>query len=151
MTDFKLKTDSIQISLATGCDIKNITSQVNQMVMESTIENGIVNIFVVGSTGSITTIEYEPGVVEDLKRVIDEIAPQVGDMVCYARQSGITYDSTGSYKSHCDIVVSTKGNQIEVIGGNVNQAVTKKILKTGYKGTLLDSSANWFAVIKNNI
>ena len=76
MTDFKLKTDSIQISLATGCDIKNITSQVNQMVMESTIENGIVNIFIVGSTGSITTIEYEPGVVEDLKRVIDEIAPQ---------------------------------------------------------------------------
>lgn len=82
---------------------------------------------------------------------IDEIAPQVGDMVCYARQTGITYDSTGSYKSHCDIVVSTKGNQIEVIGGNVNQAVTKKILKTGYKGTLLDSSKNWFAVIKNNI
>jgi secondary thiamine-phosphate synthase enzyme len=76
MTDFKLKTDSIQISLATGCDIKNITSQVNQMVMESTIENGIVNIFVVGSTGSVTTIEYEPGVVEDLKRAIDEIAPQ---------------------------------------------------------------------------
>ena len=76
MTDFKLKTDSIQISLATGCDIKNITSQVNQMVMESTIENGVVNIFVVGSTGSVTTIEHEPGVVEDLKRAIDDIAPQ---------------------------------------------------------------------------
>jgi hypothetical protein len=80
-----------------------------------------------------------------------EIAPKVGDLVCYARQSGIDYDTTGSYKSHCDIVVSTKGNQIEVIGGNVNQAVTKKILKTNSKGILLDSSKNWFTVIKNNI
>ena len=80
-----------------------------------------------------------------------EIAPKVGDLVCYARQSGIDYDTTGSYKSHCDIVVSTKGDKIEVIGGNVNQAVTKKILKTNSKGILLDSSKNWFTVIKNNI
>jgi len=82
---------------------------------------------------------------------VNEYSPKVGDMVCYARQSGINYDTTGSYKSHCDIVVSTKGNQIEVIGGNVNQSVTKKILKTNSKGILLDSSKNWFTVIKNNI
>ncbi len=75
MTQLKIKTDTINISLATGCDIKNITTQINKIVMESAIENGMVNIFVVGSTGSITTIEYEPGVVEDLKRAINEIAP----------------------------------------------------------------------------
>jgi secondary thiamine-phosphate synthase enzyme len=33
---------------------------------------------VVGSTGSITTIEYEPGVVEDLKAAVDRLAPQGG-------------------------------------------------------------------------
>ena len=76
MTQFKIETDTILISLATGCDIKNITSQINQVVIESAIENGMVNIFVVGSTGSVTTIEYEPGVVQDLKRAIEEIAPQ---------------------------------------------------------------------------
>ena len=82
---------------------------------------------------------------------INEVAPEIGDMVCYARQSGVNYDTTGSYKSHCDVVVSTKGNQIEVIGGNVNQAVTKKILKTDSKGLLIDTNNKWFTVIKNNI
>ena len=72
-------------------------------------------------------------------------------MVCYARQNSISYDTTGSYKSHCDIVVSTKGNQIEVIGGNVNQSVTKKILRTDSKGRLIDDNYKWFTVIKNNI
>ena len=76
MTELKIKTDTLNISLATGCDIKNITTQINQVVIDSGIENGMVNIFVVGSTGSVTTIEYEPGVVEDLKRAIEEIAPQ---------------------------------------------------------------------------
>ncbi len=76
MAEVKMQTDTLKVSLATGCDIKNITSQVNQAVIDSGIENGMVNIFVVGSTGSVTTIEYEPGVVEDLKRAIDEIAPQ---------------------------------------------------------------------------
>jgi secondary thiamine-phosphate synthase enzyme len=75
MAELKVKTDTIHVSLAIGCDIKNITGQINQIVTRSTIKNGMVNIFVVGSTGSVTTIEYEPGVVEDLKRAIDEIAP----------------------------------------------------------------------------
>ena len=82
---------------------------------------------------------------------LNEYAPKVGDMVCYSRQDGINYDTKGSYKSHCDIVVSTKPNQIEVIGGNVNQSVTKKVLRTNSKGLLIDTKNKWFAVIKNNI
>ena len=76
MSELKIKTDIINIDLAIGCDIKNITNQINKIIMKSTIETGMANIFVVGSTGSVTTIEYESGVVEDLKRAIDEIAPQ---------------------------------------------------------------------------
>ena len=76
MSELKIKTDIINIELAIGCDIKNITSQVNKIILKSTIETGMVNIFVVGSTGSVTTIEFEPGVVEDLKHTIDEIAPK---------------------------------------------------------------------------
>jgi secondary thiamine-phosphate synthase enzyme len=75
MPELQLKTETISIELKTGCDIKNITSQINQIVTNSAIQNGMVNIFIVGSTGSVTTIEYEPGVVEDLKRAINEIAP----------------------------------------------------------------------------
>lgn len=82
---------------------------------------------------------------------LNELSPKIGDMVCYSRQSGINYDSKGSYKSHCDIVVAVKRNQIEVVGGNVADSVTKKILRTDSKGKLIDKNYNWFAVIKNNI
>ncbi len=82
---------------------------------------------------------------------VNELSPKVGDLVCYSRQSGVNYDTRGSYKSHCDLVVSVKKNEIEVIGGNVNNAVTKKILKTDSKGRIADTKYDWFTVIKNNV
>lgn len=82
---------------------------------------------------------------------INEVSPSVGDLVCYSRQSGVNYDTKSPYKSHCDIVVAKKQNQIDVIGGNVNNAVTKKILRTDDKGKLIDNKYNWFAVIKTNL
>ena len=82
---------------------------------------------------------------------INEVSPKVGDLVCYSRQKGVGYDTKGSYKSHCDLVVSVKPNEIEVIGGNVNDSVTKKILRTDSRGRLTDSKYDWFSVIKTNI
>ena len=66
---------SIEVSLRTGPDIADITSALEQLIGESRIENGQLSATMVGSTGSITTIEYEPGVVEDLKRAITSLAP----------------------------------------------------------------------------
>ena len=59
------------------------------------------------------------------------------------------YDRTSNYKSHCDIVVAKRPNEIEVIGGNVNQSVTKKILTTDQMGRVA-MGGKWFAIIKNN-
>ena len=66
---------SIEVSLRTGPDIADITSALEQLIGKSRIENGQLCATMVGSTGSITTIEYEPGVVEDLKRAITSLAP----------------------------------------------------------------------------
>ncbi len=66
---------SIEVSLKTGTDICDITHQINRLVTESNIENGSLCATVIGSTGSLTTIEFEPGVVEDLKKAINRIAP----------------------------------------------------------------------------
>jgi len=68
-------TDAIDIELKTGPDIYNITSELEQKIKTSDIQNGNLSATMVGSTGSITTIEYEPGVVEDLKRAINTLAP----------------------------------------------------------------------------
>ena len=66
---------SIEISLKTGPDICDITPEIRQFIKESQIKNGNLNATMVGSTGSLTTIEFEPGVVEDLKMAINKLAP----------------------------------------------------------------------------
>jgi len=68
-------THQLRIDLKTGIDMVNISDRLQRIVSESGILNGSTNITVIGSTGSITTIEYEPGVVEDLKHAINRIAP----------------------------------------------------------------------------
>ncbi len=56
-------------------EILNITDEVQRFVEESGKDEGTVLIFSTGSTGAITTIEYEPGLVKDLPRVMEKIAP----------------------------------------------------------------------------
>ena len=56
-------------------DMLDITREVENIVRESGIQNGIVTIFVPGSTGGLTTIEYEPGLKKDLPEILEQIAP----------------------------------------------------------------------------
>jgi secondary thiamine-phosphate synthase enzyme len=57
-------------------DIIDITDQVAAIVEKSSILNGSVNIFMAGSTAALTTIEYESGVIKDLKDAIERLAPR---------------------------------------------------------------------------
>jgi len=59
-------------------DIVDITPLVTEAVEESGIADGIITAFVIGSTAGITTVEYEPGLVEDLQRVIEHLVPTEG-------------------------------------------------------------------------
>jgi len=56
-------------------DIIDITDKVRKIVQKSNIRNGIVNVFVIGSTGAISTMEYEPGLKYDLTQALARIAP----------------------------------------------------------------------------
>jgi secondary thiamine-phosphate synthase enzyme len=67
--------DTISLSTKGLCDFHDITSQVAATLARSKIRNGTVTIFCPGSTGALTTIEYEDGVLEDLKKAIERIAP----------------------------------------------------------------------------
>lgn len=57
-------------------DILDITPYVSKEIQDSKIRSGIVTVFVSGSTAGITSIEYESGVVQDLKDAIDRMAPR---------------------------------------------------------------------------
>ena len=67
---------AFRLSTKGHCDVHDITERVEQIVSASGIRSGIVNVSGKGSTLGITTIEYEPGAVSDLKRALDEIAPE---------------------------------------------------------------------------
>ena len=66
---FELKTKAY-------CDIIDITSQVRNIIRDSSLKDGIVNVHVAGSTGAISTIEFEPGLVQhDIGEFLEKIIP----------------------------------------------------------------------------
>ena len=65
----------LELSTKGFSDILDITSAVEEAVGESRVREGLVNVAVIGSTASISTIEYEPALVEDLKEQLEKLIP----------------------------------------------------------------------------
>ena len=70
-----IATDTISLSTKGFSDVIDLTDRVAGIVNKSNIKNGLVTVFCSGSTGSITTIEYESGVINDLRQALERIAP----------------------------------------------------------------------------
>ena len=66
---------SIKIKTRGNCDIVDITRQIFEEINNSGVGSGIVTVFATGSTAGISTIEYEPGAVFDLKALWDRLVP----------------------------------------------------------------------------
>ena len=75
MQTTRVHIDHVEVQLGVGPDIRDITQLLIPIVALSEIEDGHLWATMVGSTGSLTTIEYEDGVVADLKRAIEQLAP----------------------------------------------------------------------------
>jgi secondary thiamine-phosphate synthase enzyme len=71
-----INSKTIQIQTNKENEIVDITNRVYNAVRESGQLNGIVTVFVKGSTAAITTIEYEPGLVKDFPDLISKLAPK---------------------------------------------------------------------------
>ena len=76
---------TIRLDTKGNTDVLDITRQVDAVVRESGIRTGVVNVAGLGSTLGITTIEYEPGAVSDLRRALEAIAPANDDYAHNAR------------------------------------------------------------------
>jgi hypothetical protein len=86
-------------------------------------------------------------------------APQQGDLICAWRgRTPVTFEelpTAGRFAGHCDIVVGRKGGELDVIGGNVDNAVTMKPIPitadgrlAGPDGIVLDPDHHWFVVLR---
>ncbi|MGA3198574.1 MAG: secondary thiamine-phosphate synthase enzyme YjbQ [Halobacteriota archaeon] len=72
------KTEHITIDTTAGVQVIDITSEVRDLLAKSDFQEGLVTVFVPGSTATVTTIEYEPGLVADMTKALDRIAPRNG-------------------------------------------------------------------------
>ncbi|RLJ05803.1 MAG: YjbQ family protein [Candidatus Aenigmatarchaeota archaeon] len=70
-----VKTMSIKVSSEPETDLIDITDEVSRLVESSGIKNGAVVLFVPGSTASLSTIEYEPNLIEDFKNIMERLVP----------------------------------------------------------------------------
>jgi secondary thiamine-phosphate synthase enzyme len=70
----KIKTEDLYLNTQGFSDIHNITPKVQSIVRESGIDEGFCHIFAVGSTASISTMEFEPALVKDIKEKLEDFA-----------------------------------------------------------------------------
>jgi len=67
--------DTIRLHTSGHRDMHNITAQVEEIVARSRVRTGTAHVFNVGSTAMVGTIEYEPGLKEDLPAILDKLIP----------------------------------------------------------------------------
>ncbi|MFY9800105.1 MAG: secondary thiamine-phosphate synthase enzyme YjbQ, partial [Methanoregula sp.] len=94
-------------------DIIDITTQVKKVVRDSKIQQGIIHLFVQHSTAALTTIEFEPGVLMDLKRALSVLAPDDAEYAHNAKWGD------GNGRSHVKAALVGPSLTIPIDGGNL--------------------------------
>ena len=69
-------TDSIEMRTDGEVQLVDVTPQVQASLARSGLSDGIMCVFNPGSTGSLTTIEYEPGLVKDMPKALERLFPE---------------------------------------------------------------------------
>ncbi len=71
----KIINKKIELKTKGNPDLINITDRVDGVLKSSGMKNGTLTVFVVGSTAAITTFEYEPGLIKDVRELCDKLIP----------------------------------------------------------------------------
>ena len=103
----------IELSTRGDADVIDITGEVQGVIAEGAIEDGLVTAFVRGSTAAVTTMEFEPGGVADLRSLLDRLIPAEGDY----EHNRLNHD-TNSH-SHQRASLIGPGEQIPVRAGRL--------------------------------
>lgn len=70
-----IQTKKITEKTAGHCDIIDITPKLREAIQKEKITTGTITLFVAGSTAALTTIEHEPGLIQDLKEFVERLIP----------------------------------------------------------------------------
>ncbi len=74
-----VKTGTVSINTHGNTDAFDITRELERLISESGLTSGILTVFCPSSTSGLTTVEFEPGAIADLKRLFEELVPSGRD------------------------------------------------------------------------
>ena len=113
---------SIELSTRGDADCIDITDRVVGAVAQTDVRAGVVHLFVVGSTAALTTIEFEPGCVHDLRQLFERIAPQAADYLHHERW--------GDHNGHSHMRASLLGPHlaIPVVDGQLTLGTWQQVI-----------------------
>jgi secondary thiamine-phosphate synthase enzyme len=94
-------------------DLIDITDEVQRIVAEGPLDEGLATAFVRGSTAAITTMEFEPGGVADLRALLDRLVPAEGDY----EHNRLNHDTNSHAHQRASLIGAAE--QVPVIGGRL--------------------------------
>ena len=106
-------TGELDFSTSGDADMIDITVDVQRVVAEGPVDDGLVTAFVRGSTAAITTMEFEPGGVADLQALLDRLVPVEGDY----EHNRLNHDTNSHAHQRASIVGASE--QLPVMGGRL--------------------------------
>ena len=117
-----IKSERVKLQTKGRDHIIDITGEVEAVVSSSKVKNGTVTVFIYGSTASVTTVEYEPGLVKDIKDFDEKIIPS---------NVGYAHDATwGDANGYAHLRASLYGPSITVpvVSGKMTLGTWQQII-----------------------
>lgn len=106
-------TADLRLATQGDADVIDITADVQRVVAEGPIDDGLVTAFVRGSTAGITTMEFEPGGVADLRALLDRLVPVEGDY----EHNRLNHDTNSHAHQRASLIGASE--QVPVAGGRL--------------------------------
>jgi secondary thiamine-phosphate synthase enzyme len=106
-------TGELQLSTRGDADVIDITADVQRLIAEGSIDEGLVTTFFCGSTAAITTMEFEPGGVADLRALLDRLVPVEGDY----EHNRLNADTNSHAHQRASLIGASE--QVPVAGGRL--------------------------------
>jgi secondary thiamine-phosphate synthase enzyme len=115
-----------RVTLAAEFGHCDVTSEIRDWIAASPVRNGILSVQLVGSTGAVTTIEYESGALQDLERAVERLAPARGDYAHNERWG----DANGF--SHVRSALLKTGIALPVVDGEIQLGTWQQIVAINF-------------------
>jgi secondary thiamine-phosphate synthase enzyme len=112
----------LRLSTQGESDIVDITAGVEQVVATASAAEGLITVFVRGSTAAVTTMEYEPGGVHDLQQLLERLVPKEGDY----EHNRLNHDSNSHAHQRASVVGASQ--TVPVSGGRMALGTWQQIV-----------------------